>query len=72
MQQFCAQIQKPLRKMRPAQIIVLVFMAIISSDKHIMGKYVSGKFTRVLIWLTVIVVSLLTVALLVMQILGIG
>ena len=29
MQQFCAQIQKPLRKMRPAQIIVLVFMAII-------------------------------------------
>ena len=52
--------------------VLLVFMAIISSDKHIMGKYVSGKFTRVLIWLTVIVVSLLTVALLVMQILGIG
>lgn len=52
--------------------VLLVFMAIISSDKRIMGKYVSGKVTRILIWATVIVVTLLTVALLVMQILGIG
>lgn len=52
--------------------VLLVFMAIISSDKHIMGRYVSGRVTRVLIWATVVVVTLLTVALLVMQILGIG
>ena len=52
--------------------VLLVFMAIISSDKRIMGKYVAGKVTRVLIWLTVIVVALLTIALLVMQVLGIG
>ena len=52
--------------------VLLVFMAIISSDKLIMGKYVAGKITRILIWLTVVVVALLTVALLVIQVLGIG
>ena len=52
--------------------VLLVFMALISSDKRIMGKYVSGRISRVLIWATVAVVSLLTVALLVMQVLGIG
>ena len=50
--------------------ILLVFMALISSDKRIMGKYVSGRISCVLIWGTVVVVSLLTVALLVMQVLG--
>ena len=52
--------------------VLLVFMALISSDKRIMGKYVSGRISRVLIWTTVVVVTLLTVALLVMQVLGIG
>ena len=52
--------------------VLLVFMALISSDKRIMGKYVSGPVSRVLIWATVVVVTLLTVALLVMQLLGIG
>ena len=52
--------------------VLLVFMALISSDKRIMGKYVSGRIYRVLIWTTVVVVTLLTVALLVMQVLGIG
>ena len=52
--------------------VLLVFMALISSDKRIMGKYVSGRISRVLIWTTVVVVTLLTVALLVMQMLGIG
>ena len=46
--------------------VLLVFMAIISSDKRIMGKYRSRKIT------TVAIVTILTVALLVMQILGIG
>ena len=52
--------------------VLLVFMALISSDKRIMGKYVSGRISRVLIWATVVVVTLLTVALLVMQVLGFG
>lgn len=52
--------------------VLLVFMALISSDKRIMGKYVSGRVSRVLIWATVVVVTLLTVALLVMQVLGLG
>ncbi len=52
--------------------VLLVFMALISSDKRIMGKYVSGRISRVLIWATVVVVTLLTVALLVMQVLGLG
>ena len=52
--------------------VLLVFMAIISSDKRIMGKYRSRKVTTILIWSTVAIVTILTVALLVMQILGIG
>ena len=52
--------------------VLLVFMARISSETRIMGKYVSGRISRVLIWTTVVVVTLLTVALLVMQVLGIG
>ena len=52
--------------------VLLVLMALISSDKRIMGEYRNGKVFNVLIWLTVIVVSVLTVTLLVMQVLGIG
>ena len=50
--------------------VLLVFMAIIAADTRIMGRYASGRVTRILLWATVIVVTLLTVALLVMQILG--
>ncbi len=52
--------------------VLLVFMAIISADKRIMGKYCTRTISRVLIWLTVSIVSVLTLALLVMQVLGIG
>ena len=51
--------------------VLLVFMAIIASDKRIMGEYRSGKVTSILIWLTVAIVTILTVVLLVMQVLGI-
>lgn len=51
--------------------VLLVFMALIASDSHIMKKHRVGMVSRVLIWLTVAVVTLLTVALLIMQILGI-
>lgn len=52
--------------------VLLVFMAIIAGDKHVMGKYRSSRLSRVLIWITVVIVTVLTVALLAMQILGIG
>mgnify|MGYP006870777486 CR=1 FL=1 len=47
-------------------------MAIIADDKHVMGKQRNGIFSRVLIWITVAIVTVLTVALLVMQLFGIG
>ncbi|MFR9167194.1 MAG: NRAMP family divalent metal transporter [Gordonibacter urolithinfaciens] len=52
--------------------VLLVFMAIISADKRVMGAYRSRAVSRVLIWLTVGIVTVLTAALLVMQMLGIG
>ena len=52
--------------------VLLVFMAIIASDKRIMGAFRSKPVSRSLIWLTVAIVSILTVILLVMQIFGIG
>ena len=50
--------------------ILLVFMALISCDKRIMGAYVSGRVARLFIWATVGVVTLLTLALLVLSVLG--
>lgn len=52
--------------------ILLVFMAIICTDKHIMGKYCVSRVTRILLYITIGVVGLLSAACLVMQILGIG
>lgn len=52
--------------------VLLVFMAIISADKHIMGAYRNKIVFKALIWITVGIVTVLTVALLVMQIFGIG
>ena len=52
--------------------VLLVFMAIISADKRVMGAYRTRPVSRVLIWLTVGIVTVLTAALLVMQMLGIG
>ena len=51
--------------------VLLVFMAIIASDKHIMGAFKSSRLSQILIWVTVAIVTVLTVALLVMQALGI-
>ena len=52
--------------------VLLVFMALISSDKRVMGKHRNGRISRILIWVTVAIVTVLTVILLVMQVLGIG
>ena len=52
--------------------VLLVFMAIICTDKHVMGKYAVGKFTRIILCFTIVVVGILSAICLVMQILGIG
>lgn len=51
--------------------VLLVFMAVISADRRIMGNYHTRIVSRVLIWVTVGIVTALTAALLVMQVLGI-
>lgn len=52
--------------------VLLVFMAIICIDKHVMGKYTVGKVTRALLYFTIVVVGILSAICLVMQVLGIG
>lgn len=52
--------------------VLLVFMAIISSDAYIMKEYRAGLVSRILLWLTIVIVAVLTVSLLVMQALGLG
>ena len=52
--------------------VLLVFMALIVADKHIMKNYVAGRVTLVLLWATIAIVVVLTIALLVMQALGLG
>lgn len=51
--------------------VLLVFMAIICTDKHVMGKYTVGKFTRIILCFTIMVVGILSAICLVMQVLGI-
>ncbi|MEG0302429.1 Nramp family divalent metal transporter [Gordonibacter sp.] len=51
--------------------VLLVFMAVISADRRIMGSYRTRIVSRALIWVTVGIVTVLTAALLVMQVLGI-
>lgn len=52
--------------------VLLVFMALIATDKRIMGEHRIGIGFKVLIWITIAIVTLLTIVLLVMQVLGIG
>ena len=55
----------------PTIIMLASFMAIIAADKRVMGAYRSRIVSRVLIWVTVGIVTVLTAVLLVMQVLGI-
>lgn len=50
--------------------VLLAFMALIASDKRIMGTHRSGRIACALLWATVGVVAILTVALFVMQLMG--
>lgn len=52
--------------------ILLAFMAIISADKRIMGKFKSGRVSKVLLWALVGIVAVLTIALFIMQALGLA
>ena len=52
--------------------VLLVFMAIISADKRIMGAHRAGIVSRALMWTSVGIVALLTLAMFIMQALGIG
>lgn len=52
--------------------ILLVFMAIICTDKLVMGSHCVSRLTRILLYITIAVVGVLSVVCLVMQILGIG
>ncbi len=50
--------------------VLLAFMALIASDKRIMGALRAGRIARFLLWATVGVVAVLTLALFVMQLAG--
>lgn len=52
--------------------ILLVFMALICTDKHMMGEHTVPLITRLLLIATIVVVGILSAVCLVMQILGIG
>ena len=52
--------------------ILLVFMALICTDKHMMGEHTVPLITRILLIATIVVVAILSAVCLVMQILGIG
>lgn len=52
--------------------ILLVFMALICTDSHMMGNHTVSLVTRILLLATIVVVGILSAVCLVMQILGIG
>lgn len=52
--------------------ILLVFMALICTDKHMMGEHTVPLVTRILLIATIVVVGILSAICLVMQVLGIG
>ena len=52
--------------------VLLVFMAIIASDRRVMGEQRVSPLVRILLVATIVVVGLLSIACLVMQVLGIG
>ena len=50
--------------------VLLVFMVLIASDKHVMGRYVNSRLWNVLTWLTIVAVVVLTAIMFVMQAMG--
>lgn len=52
--------------------VLLIFMAIICTDKRMMGTYTVPLVTRGLLYITIVVVGILSIICLIMQIFGIG
>lgn len=52
--------------------VLLIFMAIICTDKRMMGTYTVPLVTRGLLYITIMVVGILSIICLIMQIFGIG
>ncbi|MBM6816648.1 Nramp family divalent metal transporter [Olsenella uli] len=50
--------------------VLLVFMVLIASDRHVMGRYANGRVWNALTWFTIVAVAILTVVMFVMQALG--
>ena len=50
--------------------VLLVFMVLIASDKHVMGRYANGRVWNALTWFTIVAVTLLTLVMFAMQALG--
>ena len=50
--------------------VLLVFMVLIASDRHVMGKYRNGQAWNVLTWFTIIAVVVLTIVMFVLQAMG--
>ena len=50
--------------------VLLVFMVLIASDKHVMGRYVNGRAWNALTWFAIVAVVVLTAVMFVMQALG--
>lgn len=51
--------------------VLLVFMVLIASDKHVMGRYVNSRVWNALTWFTIVAVTVLTIIMFVMQALGV-
>ena len=41
--------------------VLLVFMVLIASDKHVMGRYANGRVWNALTWFTIVAVTVLTI-----------
>ncbi|HJA29489.1 MAG TPA: Nramp family divalent metal transporter [Candidatus Olsenella pullicola] len=50
--------------------VLLVFMVLIASDKHVMGRFANGRVWNALTWFTIVAVTVLTVIMFVMQAMG--
>lgn len=50
--------------------VLLVFMVLIASDRHVMGRYANGRAANALTWFTIVAVTVLTVVMFVMQAMG--
>ncbi|MDO4429241.1 MAG: Nramp family divalent metal transporter [Atopobiaceae bacterium] len=51
--------------------VILVFMVLIASDKHVMGRFANGRGWNALTWFTIAAVTILTVIMFLMQGMGV-